>query len=233
MNRSGASGFTLLELIISLTIFSMVIVTVYATVNIGADAAVRGTNRSIENQRARAALALITRQLKSAYPLALQAEEGTFVYFFGSPTELSFISGDGRAEAGGLTKISYFLREEEDRVSLWVRTAAPALPADLVEDQEGGLIQESQLLPEVETLSWEYFGQTQTQEEWTDEWDGKEQARLPLAIRCSWRARLGELPEEWQFEVPIYVQAPPPDLLANPQSGSRGRRLRRRGRGGE
>lgn len=229
MNRSALSGFTLLELIISLTIFSMVIVTVYATVNIGADATVRGTNRSIENQRVRAALALMTRQLKSAYPLTLQAEGETFVYFFGSPTELSFISGDGRAEAGGLTKISYFLKEEDDLVSLWVRTAAPALPADLVEDREGSLIQESQLLPEVEEFGWEYFGQTQTQEEWTDEWDGKEQARLPLAIRCSWRARLGELPEEWQFEVPIYVQAPPPDLRANPQSGSRRRRLRRRG----
>ena len=228
MNRSAMRGFTLLELVISLTIFSMVIVTVYATVNIGADAAVRGTNRSIENQRVRAALALMTRQLKSAYPLTLQADGETFVYFFGNSTELSFISGDGRAEAGGLTKISYFLREEDNLVSLWVRTATPTLPADLVEDREGSLIQETQVLPQVEELSWEYFGQTQTQEEWTDEWDGKEQRRLPLAIRCSWRAHLGELPEEWQFEVPIYVQELPQEFRASPQSGSRDRRRRRR-----
>jgi type II secretion system protein J len=226
-------GFTLLELVISMTIFSLIIVGVYAGLNIGAESAARGIARSIENQRARAALSLMTRQLKSAYPLTLQAEGETFVYFFGGPSELSFISGAGQAEAGGLTKITYFLRDEDGRSSLWVRTTAPALPADLVEDREGGLVQESQILPEVEELSWGYFGKVQTQTEWTDEWDGRENRQLPKAIRCAWRARLGELPLEWEFEVPIQVQVPHAALQATPDNDSNERERRRDRRRGE
>lgn len=216
-----------------MTIFSLIIVGVYAGLNIGAESATRGIARSIENQRARAVLSLMNRQLKSAYPLLLQAEGETFVYFFGGPGELSFISGAGRAEAGGLTKVTYFLREEDGRSSLWVRTTAPVLPADLIDDHDGGLVQESQILPEVEELSWSYFGQVQTETEWRDEWDGREYQELPQIIRCAWRARLGELPLEWEFEVPIQVRVPPVQLRATPQNGANEGDRIRSGRRGE
>ncbi len=155
---NSARGFTLLELIISLTIVGAVSVMIYTALNIGARAAAHGEARSNENQRARAALALITRHLKSAYPLSLQGEEGAFVYFFGEPTELSFISGAGRPEVGGLEKITYFLKEHEGRRSLWVRTSAPTLPKDLLNKREGELRQESEVLPNVEEIAWEYRG---------------------------------------------------------------------------
>lgn len=221
MRRLATDGFTLLELMISLSIFSLIIVAVYAALNIGAESAVRGTARALDNQHARAALSLLTRQLKSAYPLTLRAEGETFVYFFGGPQELSFISGDGWAEVGGLSKITYFLKEEDGHVSLWVRTTAPVLPADLIDDVEGGVVQETRLLPQVEELSWGYLGQVETAEEWTDEWDGQEYRRLPRAIRCAWRAQLGQLPLDWQLEVPIQAHTAPPELRASPQSGSR------------
>ena len=145
---------------------------------------------------------LLTRQLKSAYPLTLQDEGETFVYFFGASQELSFISGDGRAEAGGLSKITYFLREEDGRVGLWVRTAAPVLPIDLIDGVEGGVVQEAQLLPEVDELNWAYLGRAETDDEWAeDEWTmsgmARSYRRLPRAIRCAWRAQLGQLPLEW------------------------------------
>lgn len=235
---SKARGFTLLELIISLTIVSLIAVIVYTTLNVGARAAGHGEARSIENQRARAALSLITRHLKSAYPLSLQGEEGMFVYFFGAPKELSFVSGAGRPEAGGLEKITYFLREQGGRRSLWVRTSAPTLPADLLNNREGGLRQESEVLPDVEEIAWEYLGRSQQQvnmqaqprEEWTNNWDGAKEKSLPVAVRLSWRARLGVLPYEWHMEVPLYVLNPPPDLLGAAQGGAAaGRRSRLRG----
>jgi general secretion pathway protein J len=235
---SKARGFTLLELIISLTIVSLIAVIVYTTLNVGARAAGHGEARSIENQRARAALSLITRHLKSAYPLSLQGEEGMFVYFFGAPKELSFVSGGGRPEAGGLEKITYFLREQGGRRSLWVRTSAPTLPADLLNNREGGLRQESEVLPDVEEIAWEYLGRSQQQvnmqaqprEEWTNNWDGAKEKSLPVAVRLSWRARLGVLPYEWHMEVPLYVLNPPPDLLGAAQGGAAaGRRSRLRG----
>lgn len=240
MKTHHVRGFTLLELVISLTILSMVAVIIYATLNLGARAAERGEARSVENQRARAALALIARHLKSAYPLMLQAEGETFVYFFGEPEGVSFISAAGRPEIGGLEKITYFLREDQaHRLSLWVRTSAPTLPADLLNDREGSLWQETEVLPAVDSVKWEYFGISQdrasrgaqNEEGWDDRWDGSKERRLPLAVRFSWRARLGELPQEWHIEIPLNVYHPPPDVLAVPQGGAAGAR-RRRFRGG-
>jgi type II secretion system protein J len=231
VNTHASRGFTFLELIISLTIFSLVAVIVYATLNLGSRAADRGESRSIENQRSRAALALLTRQLKSAYPLALQAEGETFVYFHGEPDQVSFISAGGRPDIGGLEKITYFIREDQGRRSLWVRTSAPTLPADLLEDREGSLTQEAEVLPEVESLTWEYLTKEQDREEWRESWDGKELRKLPTAVRLSWKAPLGELPYEWQMEIPLYVYQSPPDLLGAPQGGSVSARRRRfRGR---
>lgn len=240
-------GFTLLELIISLTIVGAVSVMIYAALNIGARAATHGEARSVENQRARAALALITRHLKSAYPLSLQGEEGSFVYFFGEATELSFISGAGRPEVGGLEKITYFLREHDGRRSLWVRTSAPTLPADLLHKREGGLREESEVLPDVEEIGWEFKGgapqpgngvqqnnlRSQSKGEWTDHWDGTKEQTLPTAVRFSWRARLGELPYEWHIEVPLYVLNSPTDMLGMGAGGAMQRRTRNLRGGGE
>jgi len=242
-------GFTLLELLISLTVFSMVAVIVYATLSFCARAVERGETRSTENQRARAALSLISRQLKSAYPLSLQAEGETFVYFFGEPNGVSFISAAGRPEAGGLEKVTYFLRENrEGKRGLWVRTSAPTLPADLLNDREGSLRQEAEVLPDVESIMWEYLGPTQNsgeggtltrsanggrsftqqgREQWNERWDGKKERRLPTVVRISWKARLGELPYEWSLEVPLQVYYPPPDVLGAPQGGAAGARRRR------
>ena len=43
LTRGSSFGFTLLEMVISMTIFSLIIVGVYAGLNIGAESAARGT----------------------------------------------------------------------------------------------------------------------------------------------------------------------------------------------
>ncbi|MCS6926638.1 MAG: prepilin-type N-terminal cleavage/methylation domain-containing protein [Candidatus Binatia bacterium] len=228
---SPSRGFTLLELIISLTIFGGVAVIVYATLTLGARAAERGETRAVENQRARAALTLIARQLKSAYPLVVQAEAETFVYFEGRPDTLSFISAAGRPEAGGLEKVTYFLREHQGRRSLWVRISAPALPAEVLNGEEGGVTQEAEVFPHVERLAWEYFGTVRDRTAWYESWSGQEERKLPTAVRLFWHAPLGEFPSEWRMEIPLHVYEPLPELLSAPPGGaflSRRRPLSRR-----
>ncbi|NOT54122.1 MAG: prepilin-type N-terminal cleavage/methylation domain-containing protein [Deltaproteobacteria bacterium] len=230
MTTRNARGFTLLELIISLAIMSMIVVVVSAAFNLGLDSVDRGEFRALENQRARAALTQITRQLKSAYPLAMQTEKGTTVYFTGNANEVSFVASTGRPEVGGLEKITYFLRENDGRRGLWMRTSSPTLPADLINNREGPLQQETEILPDVESIGWEYLKITQprNKEEWLKKWSGFDEQQLPAVIRLSWRAPLGQLPHEWYIEVPIAVRIPQTDLLASPSGSNRARRRRAR-----
>ncbi len=220
-----AGGFTLLELLISLTLMSLVTLGVYSALSFGANAIERGESRSIENQRVRAALSLIVRKLKSAYPLMLLVEGKRVVYFFGDAEELRFVASADRPEIGGLEKISYFIKEEDGSRGLWMRVSAPTLPADLAEEREGSLRLETEVLADVDELVWEYFGKQQTEEEeWHQSWSGEEVQKLPQAIRLAWRAQVGNLPNEWQIEVPIHVQTPIAGLLRTPQSRRRTQR---------
>ncbi len=227
-------GFTLLELLISLTLMSLVTLGVYSALGFGANALERGTARSIESQRVRAALSLIIRKLKSAYPLMLLVDGERLVYFFGEEEELHFVASADRPEIGGLEKVSYFIREEDGVRSLWMRISAPTLPADLAEEREGSLLLEAEVMPDVDELVWEYFGTQQDEQEWHESWDGSEEHTLPQAVRLSWRvpslsaSESGEMANDWQIEVQIQVREPVVELQPTPQNRrrSRGRRER-------
>ena len=78
-----AAGFTLLEVIISLTITSLIAVMAYGALRLGARATQRGEEKKDEDQRTRALLSLVRRQLKSAYAYPLTDQGDSFVYFFG------------------------------------------------------------------------------------------------------------------------------------------------------
>ena len=227
----SARGFTLLELLISLTLMSLVTLGVYAALSFGANAIERGESRSIENQRVRAALSLIVRKLKSAYPLMLLVDGKRLVYFFGDEEELRFVASADRPEIGGLEKVSYFIKEEDGARELWMRISAPTLPADLAEEREGSLSLEAEVLSDVDELVWEYFGQRQNEDEeaWHESWSGEEEPKLPQAVRLSWRAtpsdrgRMGGIPNEWQIEVSIQVREPVAELRRTPQNRRRNR----------
>jgi len=213
------AGFTFLEVIISLTIMSLVVVAIYGALRLGIQAAERGEERREENQRMRAALSFIRRQLKSAYPYPVQDQGESFIYFIGGREGVSFISSASRPEAGGFEKVTYVLQGQE----LWVRTSAPVFPADLVEDREGALSQESLVLTGVEKISWEYLWEMGDRVEWRQEWKGKEERTIPAAVRVTWRAQKGGLTQDWQMVVPIAAYAPPQGIIGRPAGLGTGR----------
>ena len=211
MTKRALPAFTLLELLISLTLMSMVMLGVYQALYVGVRTVEKGEARSVQNQHVRAAVSLIARKLKSAYPIKLTLDAETFVYFYGEPTELRFVASADRPETGGLEKVSYFIDEIDGRRGLWMRISAPTLPNDLIEDREGWFLMETELISDVTDVFWEYFGEQEDRVGWYESWSGWEQKQLPEAIRLRWRAKLGSLPEEWQIEVPVHVRGLPPD----------------------
>ena len=68
MPRDSSKGFTLLELLISLTIIGLILVIIFGALRIGVRAWEKGERDVESHQRRRVVLGLVKRQFASTYP---------------------------------------------------------------------------------------------------------------------------------------------------------------------
>ncbi|MGH7369528.1 MAG: PulJ/GspJ family protein [Candidatus Methylomirabilaceae bacterium] len=85
-------GFTLLELLISLTIVALIFVTVLGAIQVGSRSWESGEQRAEENQRTRTLYDTLARELMMLYPLRIKApgQGQEVVVFSGKPDSLEF-----------------------------------------------------------------------------------------------------------------------------------------------
>jgi prepilin-type N-terminal cleavage/methylation domain-containing protein len=111
MLRAGAgaaSGFTLLEVVLSLVIFSFITLMVYGAFFIGHRAVIKGEAEADVNQRMRVADDILGRQVRSAVFYFARHEEETYPFFVGRPDGMSFVSASPQGRGGtGLAVVTY------------------------------------------------------------------------------------------------------------------------------
>ncbi|MDE2485030.1 MAG: hypothetical protein KGL32_07265 [candidate division NC10 bacterium] len=83
-------GFTLLELLISMTILVLIFVAVLGAIRIGTRSWERGEARAEENQRTRTLMESLTRDLTMIYPLRVKDQDKDVVVFHGRSDSLEF-----------------------------------------------------------------------------------------------------------------------------------------------
>ncbi len=89
-DRSGGAGFTLMELLISVTILALIFVTVLGAIRVGSRSWESGERRAEENQRTRTLYDTLARDLTMLYPLRLKEENTDVLAFRGSPDSIEF-----------------------------------------------------------------------------------------------------------------------------------------------
>jgi prepilin-type N-terminal cleavage/methylation domain-containing protein len=196
---SAQEGFTLLEVIVSVTIVAIMAVGLWTVFRISIRSWARGTEFMDANQRQRSILSLVRKQLASAYgllappsqqtgtvpPGAYVAGMGSLV-FSGTEDSLQFISLNSLQfqESPGLTLVSYEVsRDSGENYSLVEKEERylGRLPED------GSSFNNSKAIPIFEDLKsclFEYWdpGDATNPAQWVREWDGQKLGRLPLAV---------------------------------------------------
>ena len=172
MKTKGLRGFTLLELLIAVTIFSIVAVAIYSSFNVGIRAWRKAENSYKVRQEARHALNTIGRELRSAI-------NSTAMSFEGSSNYVSFcrtmkISNPQGGYSEGIFKITYTFEAEDKAVYYILQTYG--------ESAKGETGTKSLLASGVLDFKLQYAYLDLDMVVWKDEW---KELNIPLGVKVS------------------------------------------------
>jgi prepilin-type N-terminal cleavage/methylation domain-containing protein len=197
------SGFTLLEVVLAMSVLALVAMVCYGAFHLGIRAVERGEVAVVSTQRLRVASDIIIRQVKSVVPYPARDKElEIYPYFLGTATSLSFVTANGLQGGGGLFRIVYQVMDDPPRL---VFTETPYFSPDVLGadefDASGG--RTAVLLDGFNSLKFEYLLNDGADIEWRPRWSGKEEEMLPVAIRVLVDGLPNVETGVWGQEIPI------------------------------
>lgn len=175
LNR--VAGFTLLELIISITLVAIIVLIISVAANLGYRSFNAGEKKMNAVERLRSSLTIIDAQIQSGVPLTLEEGGVKQYYFAGEQDSLKFstnysIWGGQR----GYVIVNYWV-DTDDRGK---RTLFASEYKVGMENQK-----ETKLLEGFDEITFDYYKQDATEEEgeWITQWVGEEM--MPTRIRIN------------------------------------------------
>ncbi|WP_287043369.1 prepilin-type N-terminal cleavage/methylation domain-containing protein [Desulfonatronospira sp. MSAO_Bac3] len=107
-SRGKSSGFTLLEVVISMTIISMLVLVLYQAFSMGVRIWEDRHGRQDETLRLEAATRLLRADLTRAVPYNIFWEEGEALLFAGGPGAMFYVTSNGTGSISGAGEGLYF-----------------------------------------------------------------------------------------------------------------------------
>lgn len=206
----GTRGFTLVELVIAMTLMALIGVGLSGVLVIGARSASSAERKTEQARRYRMATELIVRQLRSTAALRLpedeseeQGEGEDVAYFVGESERLSFITASPQTpENSGLAVVDLWVEDGQLMMSespYFLLASQGRIGAEF-ED----LTFAATLLYDVESVSFEYQRSDLERDTWANTWDASEEDALPAAVRIEVKPSVDGGPY-WYHEVPVFV----------------------------
>jgi general secretion pathway protein J len=218
LNTSGihifaTTGFTLIEVIVTLTILGFIILMIFGAFRLGLSAWERGESIKEEYQKVRIISQLISQQIKSIVPYKIRTKkpEGDYLAFEGKNHSLKFVSSlpIKAKQPEGLVYVVYEFKGERERGRL-ILYEQRVLNRDFFEDdlkEELGVA----LFEGISEVRFKYYREPDTEknktEEWVEEWNAKEEKTLPKAFKMTVTQKNGKGKEE-EFLITVLASLP-------------------------
>lgn len=198
-----ACGFTLLELLISLTIIGLIVVIIFGSLRMGIRAWEKGERDVESQQRKRIVLDLIKHQMSSICMREIKGEDNISFLFRGKDKSMEFVSLVSLVPGNqlGAVYVKYTVVEAEKPE--WDKGEAFRYYEKnvifLKEGKDPGNVEEDKyidLIPVAHNIGFEYMGQGAAEgpPEWKEEWDPETEKGLPRAIRIAFQEDSGKAP---------------------------------------
>jgi general secretion pathway protein J len=206
LRAQGAAGFTLIEVVLALTIFALLATILYGAFALSHSALAKSQNGAARSQAQRATADLLGSYIRSAYPYRSSPQEQT-IYFEGESDSLSFISAYSHGLGGrGIAKIQIAADENDSGGSpLRLEEVTPVRinGDELATGQNLRVV----LRQRVGKFRIAYLDPQAEEEIWQERWDGQERRTLPRAVRFTFEAESGA-EVRWIFPIMMVVLAP-------------------------
>jgi prepilin-type N-terminal cleavage/methylation domain-containing protein len=199
-------GFTLVEVVLALTIFALMGGILYGAFALGHKAVDKSEKSYERNQQLRSTVEFLGSYVRSSYPYRTSPQNPA-IFFDGTENSLTFVSAFSLALGGrGMAKIRIQHGAEESNGG--TLTLEEEIPARLGGDGgDGGHRHSLALLDGVKDFRLAYLDPQGDDEKWEDRWDGGERRMLPRAVRLSYRSNEGK-EVRWVFPVMMAVLGP-------------------------
>jgi prepilin-type N-terminal cleavage/methylation domain-containing protein len=203
---AGSAGFTLIEVVLALTIFALMAAVLYGAYSLGHSAVAKSQLNSTRNQKQRSIADLLGSYVRSAFPYRESPQEQT-IFFEGDSESLTFVSAYSQGMGGrGIAKIQITQDEDEKgRATIKLDETAPVrINTEL---GGGGQTHSVVLHDNVKEFRLAYLDPQAEEEAWEERWDGKERRMLPRAVRFTYQDDRGK-EVRWIFPIMQSVLAP-------------------------
>jgi prepilin-type N-terminal cleavage/methylation domain-containing protein len=167
------AGFTLLELMLSVTLLSFVALIIGSGFHLGIKAWEKGEAETLETQRLRILSGLISQQLKSVYPYKTKTEDedDEFVIFEGDENSLLFATTHVAPSSGGFRWVRYAY--DDGKLTFTEGILPDKKFLDKIDEDE------EVIDSDIGEVKFEYL--PAPDEEWQESWDLGE--GIPVAVR--------------------------------------------------
>jgi len=169
--NSQRAGFTLLELILAITILSIVVIILGSGFRLGIKAWEKGESEAAENQRLRTLSGLISQSIKSAYPYKMKIDDKDTIIFKGEKNSILFVTTLLDSSHGGFRWVKFSYKDKT--LSLNEGILPDKKFMDKLEDK--GEVVDSN----IGDVRFEYFSQEKA--EWLETWNLGH--GIPAAVR--------------------------------------------------
>lgn len=196
----ASTGFTLLELLISLTIVGVILVIIFGSLRIGARAWEKGEADVEAQQQERVVLDLVKRQIASICAREIEVEDGESYLFKGDEYSMSFMCRLPAVPTtrSNLVYVKYRInstREEEDELVFYEQDMVFMQGKGVLEDPESGDFHT--LIRGAHHIAFDYLKRSQEGEEpsqWQGVWDPDSDEGFPMAVRMTFQRSRDTMP---------------------------------------
>lgn len=187
---SNPSGFTLLELLISLTIVGVILVIIFGSLRIGARAWEKGEADVEAQQREKVVFDLVKRQIASTCVHEIEGEDEKSYLFKGDERSVEFISRLPAVPTTrtGMVYVKYDINEvgEKGKELVFHEQEVVFMGREGISDEPDFDL----LIPEARHIGFEYLKQPETQgfsPDWQGTWDPESDEGIPMAVRMTFQ----------------------------------------------